>query len=154
MCLCNARFSVALILYNMHLHLTQRGKKSSDIWEHCISVLKGQGGGFVQLKMLTLCLSGRRCQQGTWCEKIRDAENQTVTPNTCTSHTETGNLCYKHGNMANDLAEARPVPGPDPLIKDPLTFPLLLQHIHLSSLPHHTVVSGCKHVHFMSFTRV
>lgn len=104
----------------------------------------------MQLKMLTLCLSGRRCEQGTWCEKIRDAENQTVTPNTSTSHTQTGNLCYKHSNMANDLAEARPVPAPDPLIKDLLTFPL--QHIHLSSLPH--TQSGCKHVHFMSFTRV
>lgn len=89
----------------------------------------------MELKMLTLCLSGRRCQQDAWCEKIRNAENQTVIPNTCLQPLTPRQAIYATNTAtANDLAKARPVSVPGALIKDLLTLPLLLQHIHFPSL--------------------
>lgn len=73
---------------------------------------------FVKSKMLTLCLSGCRCQQDACCQKIRNAENQTVIPNTCLQPlTQAQTIYAANTGTTNELAEARPVSLPGVLIK-------------------------------------
>lgn len=77
--------------------------------------------------MLTLCLSGRRCQQDAGCQKIRNAETQTVIPNTCLQPRSQMQTIYAtNTGTSNDLAEARLVSLPGVLIKGFLTLTLLL----------------------------
>ena len=59
--------------------------------------------------MLILYLSRCRCLH-IWCQKIRDAENQTVIPNTCLQHLTQAETHYvTNTRTSNDQAEARPV---------------------------------------------
>lgn len=76
--------------------------------------------------MLTLCLSGRRCWQHVWCKKIRNAENQTVIPNTRLQPLTQAQTTVTNTRTTNDLTEARPVSLPDVLIKGLLALPVLL----------------------------
>lgn len=58
--------------------------------------------------MLTSCLPGCTCQQGACCQKIRNAENQTVTPNASLQPLTQARTIYAT-NTTNELAEARHV---------------------------------------------
>lgn len=57
--------------------------------------------------MLTSCLPGCRCQQDACCQKIRNAENQIVIPNTSLQPLTQAQTIY--ATDTNDLAEASSV---------------------------------------------